>query len=53
MSSTTLETMFTAALADFGEALVPILTAILGVAALIMALVFGWKWVRRTIGRSK
>jgi hypothetical protein len=53
MSSSSVATMFSDLMTDFGDTLGTVLPYILAVAAVLIGLNFGWKWVRRTIGRSK
>jgi hypothetical protein len=53
LTTSTLHDYFDYTMGYIGGTFANILPYILAVVAILIALVFGWKWVRRTIGRSK
>jgi hypothetical protein len=53
MSSTSVSDIFSGILTLYGDATITVLTAIFGLAAVILAANFGWKEVKRKVGPIK
>jgi phosphate/sulfate permease len=53
MDATSTATIITSVVSDIGDVMVAVLPVVLGLAAVLIGLFFGWRLIKKNIGKAK